>query len=222
MEYKLLALASADVNFVGDDKTGIVEGYASVFNGVDAYKDTILPGAYATTLKSWASSGMPLPMVDEHFGPVIGKWIVAQEDERGLRVKGELTPGHSRAADVYASLRHGSVRGLSIGFSARDAEPSPDGRRMLKAIELHEISIVSRPADPRALTDAVKAISGIETLADFERTLRDAVRPFTRKEVTALTSRFKSIVQRDAEAERLSTEWLEGVKRRAAALITSS
>lgn len=218
-EVKLLALN--DTRLETADTSGTVAGYASVFNGVDSYRDTIVPGAYARTIVDWASRGYALPIIDEHFGATIGKWTHMEEDSVGLRVKGELTPGHSRATDVLASLRHGAVSGLSIGFRAVAAENAPDGRRLLKDIDLFEVSVVTMPADDRARVDAVKAIDAIETLADAERLLRDAAGRFSRKDALAFVSRVKSIALRDAEDERRRTAWFADIQRRAANLVTS-
>lgn len=219
LEIKLLALDA--VKLATDDTSGTVQGYASVFGGVDSYRDTVIPGAYARTLSEWKARGYPLPMIDEHWGATIGKWTDMEEDSVGLRVKGELTPGHSRANDVLASLRHKAVTGLSIGYRVREAEATADGRRVLKDIDLSEISIVTMPADDRARVDGVKAIPDIETLADAERWLRDAAGRCSRKDSLAFVTRVKSIALRDAEAERQHAAWLADIRRRTSSLITA-
>jgi len=122
MERKLFSLDEVEVKFY-DDKPGKFAGYASVFNGVDSYGDTILPGAYTKTLKN---RKRPILMRWQHFGPVIGKWTGAEQDEKGLRMEGELTPGHSLAEDIYASMKHGAVNGLSIGYRPIKFAERPD------------------------------------------------------------------------------------------------
>jgi len=215
-EVKLLALS--DARLETEDKSGTVAGYASVFNGVDSYRDTILPGAYARTIADWKTRGYALPIIDEHWGATIGKWTHMEEDSLGLRVKGELTPGHSRATDVLASLRHGAVSGLSIGFRAVAAENAPDGRRLLKEIDLLEISVVTMPADSRARVDAVKAITDIESKSQAERLLGELAPQLSGKWRTAFVSKVSAIALRDAEAKRLEAEWLADMRRRVAAL----
>lgn len=154
MEHKLLSLSDVDLKFAGDK--GTFSGYASVFNGVDSYGDTIVPGAYKKTLKN---RQRPVMMRWQHYGPVIGKWTAMGEDEKGLWMEGELTPGHSLAADVYASMKHGAVNGLSIGFRPVQVRELGDGRRELKEIDLVEVSIVEEPADLSARVGNVKAAS---------------------------------------------------------------
>lgn len=203
MKYKHLDIFAAALKF--DDESRTIEGYASKFNGVDAHGDTIAPGAYAKTI---ANRERPVRMRWNHFGPVIGKWTQLSEDDQGLYVKGQLTPGHSVAENVYASLKHGAVDGLSIGFYASDVEEKED-TRLLKEIELIEISIVEEPADLGAKISQVKEfselINSIESLKDAETCLRDAC-GFSRSAAKALVSRIKTLCPRDAGAETGSVD----------------
>jgi len=106
---KTLELASVDLKLEGD--TGKFSGYASVFGGVDSYGDTIIKGAFESTLRS----GNPKMFFAHEWTMPIGKWIKAKEDDHGLFVEGELTPGLGIAADVRAAMQHGTLDGLSIG-----------------------------------------------------------------------------------------------------------
>lgn len=204
MERKLLTVDRADFKFDGD--AGTFAGYASVFGGTDAYGDTIAPGAYSKTLQE---RDRPIQMRWNHYGPVIGKWLTLDEDERGLLVRGSLTPGHSVASDVLASLRHGAVDGLSIGFYARDFDEDDEGRRVLKEIELVEISIVEEPADNAARIDAVKSAT---KLSEVEKVLRDA--GFSGTAATMLVSQVKSIVRSESESKRPVAAEIAGVLQR--------
>jgi len=187
MEHKLLQLSQSQIKFKNDALT--FSGYASVFNGVDTYNDTIVPGAYKNTL---TDRERPILMRWNHFGPVIGKWNRYQEDEKGLYMEGELTPGHSTAEDVAASMKHGTVDGLSIGFMVKDYEEKY-GIRYLKEIELREVSVVEEPADNMARVSEVKAaIEHAHTLKGIERILRDSG-GFSKSSATALVSRIKNL-----------------------------
>lgn len=192
MEFKRLALDGAELKF-DDSREGVFAGYASVFNGLDAVGDTIAPGAYKRTLKKRVR---PIRLRWNHFGPVIGKWTRLEEDEKGLYVEGELTPGHSIAQNVYASMRHGAVDGMSIGYRPVKFEDHGDGRRTLKEIELFEISVVEEPADLGARIGEVKhlveLIGEIKTLKEVESLLREAG-GMSRAAATALVSRIKAL-----------------------------
>lgn len=203
MEHKLLNLDVTQVKFDASNPREFT-GYASVFNGIDAYGDTIAAGAYKDTLED---RERPVRMRWNHFGPVIGKWKELYEDEKGLVVKGELTPGHSVASDVAASMSHGAVTGLSIGYSVPDDGYEMRGNtRILKKINLVEISVVEEPADNMAHISGIKAaISECESLKEVEAILRD-VGGFSRSNATALVSRVKALSLGDQVAKEDSSE----------------
>lgn len=204
IEHKLLHLDATQFKFNGD--TGVFEGYASVFDGVDAYGDTIHPGAYKNTIEN---RERPIRMRWNHFGPVIGKYTEILEDSIGLFVKGQLTPGHSVAEDVKASLLHGAIDGMSIGYTVRRSEDKPGRGKDLYEIDLVEISVVEEPADLGAkITNVKAALQECKRLADIELILRNA--GFSRSESTALVSRVKAVALVDNEQKR-SREDIAGV-----------
>lgn len=203
MKAKVLPLSLSGIKF--DAPNGrTFSGYASVFGGIDAYGDRIERGAYSETLENRTRD---VKMRWNHFGPVIGKWTRMIEDEKGLYVEGELTPNHSVASDVAASMQHGAVDGLSIGFMIKEEEM--DGPiRVLKKIDLIEVSVVEEPADNSARIEGIKnMLHNAENLKDVETALRDACR-FSRADATALVSCIKSLShgERDGnpEASKLS------------------
>ena len=194
METKCL---SGGIEFKFNEEAGTFEGYASVFGGLDSYNDTVMKGAYEETLKE---RERPVRMRWNHFGEVVGKWLEIREDDKGLYVKGQLTPNHSKANDIRALLKHGAIDGLSIGYFIVDDEPNGYGGRNLKQIELIEISIVEEPADLGASITGIKSkLEKAESLADIEASLRDA--GFSRSSATTLVSRIKTLAQRDVEQE---------------------
>lgn len=212
MEIKQLALSNVELRFDGD-KAGTFAGYASKFGGVDSYGDTILPGAYRKTLKK---RERPIRMRWNHWGPVIGKWLELREDDAGLYVEGELTPGHSVAEDVAASLKHGAVDGLSIGFRPVQIRDLGDGRRELKEIELVEISVVEEPADLGArVADVKSAIDEADSLKEIEAILREAGR-FSRADACALVARVKSMARGERVAETTGAEEIRSLFQRIA------
>lgn len=197
MQHKFLQLNSADVKFSGDSPR-VFEGYASKFGNVDSYGDMIMPGAYADTIKAENRNGREVKMRWNHYGAVIGKWLEIREDDIGLWVKGELTPGHSVASDVAASMQHKAIDGLSIGYWVDQNGYEMDGRlRKLKKINLIEISVVEEPADTLARVDGIKGMmEQADSLKELEAVLRDAC-GFSRADVAALVSRVKSLSHGD-------------------------
>jgi HK97 family phage prohead protease len=206
MQTRDLALGQAQLKFQAG-KTRTFSGYASVFNGVDAYGDTILPGAYKDSL----AKRRPMFFYGHNPGRVLGKWVETKEDDVGLYVTGEFTPGHSDADDVYASLKHEALSGLSIGYVPLETEDTEQGR-ILKKIDLFEISIVSMPADDEARVDAESVKATIDTLSsirDCEFFLRDAGN-LSRSASAAFVSRIKAITQGDpAEVAEMKKQLAE-------------
>lgn len=185
MLLKLLNLQETRVKFT--EQQGAFSGYASVFNGIDSYGDTIYPGAYADTLKN---RRRPVRMRWNHFGPVIGKWTNIYEDEKGLYVEGELTPGHTQAMDVYASLKHGAISGLSIGYRVIDGEENETGGMNLRRIDLVEISVVEDEADLGAKVGFIKALEESQSVKEIESLLREAA-GMSRDEAKLVIARIK-------------------------------
>lgn len=224
--FKTLALASVEMKF--SSETGSFEGYASVWDGVDSYQDTIKKGAFLETLRN---DGLPKMFFDHKRGMPVGKYTDAGEDAKGLYVKGELTPNHSLANDVRAALQHGSLDGLSIGGLLRKGDYKATelgGRVIHKWSRLVEVSPVVFPADSAARinADTVKHLD-FETLLpeckterDIEQLLRDA--GLGKWEAMAIVSRAKAIyAQRDAGID-VDAMALEGLAKRMQALANAS
>ena len=169
------------------------------FGGVDSYGDTILKGAFESTLRK---NGPPKMFFQHDWSMPIGKWE-AREDDRGLYVKGELTPGLSLASDVRAALRHGTLDGLSIGGYVKmgDYDTTDTGRVIRKWSNLVEVSPVVFPADAAARvdgstvkgTDLIEMINAIESVRDLECLLRDAA-GLSKGAAQALVARAKDVL----------------------------
>jgi uncharacterized protein len=209
MQTKRLALSALELKFAGEDMT--FSGYASVFGGVDSYGDTIAPQAYDKTI-DLESRDRPVRMRWNHYGPVIGKWTSLHVDDKGLFVQGQLTPGHSTAVDVYASLKHGSIDGMSIGYMPIRSKQLSDNRRLLEEIDLIEISVVEEPADLGARVDAIKsALAYCKSLKEIENLLRDAS-GYSKTDATALVSRIRALaLGEQVAAEKAQQEALLSV-----------
>lgn len=205
MLHKLNAIETVDFKFY-EGKQGLFSGYASVYGGVDSYGDTIIEGAYATTI---ANRERPVQLRFNHEAGVIGKWTRIEEDAKGLYVEGELTPGHSKAMDVYASLMHGAISGLSIGYRPVKFTPNQTGGLDLEEISLIEISVVESPADLNAQIGNIKStLDEVKTLKEVETLLRDAG-GFSRADATALVGRIKTLTHGDRDAEKDANELLK-------------
>ncbi|MCA9913277.1 MAG: HK97 family phage prohead protease [Anaerolineae bacterium] len=190
-------LESCQLKLASDGK-GVFEGYASVFNKIDSYGDTILPGAFAETIKAKRKPSMFIN--HDSWNIPVGDWMKLSEDSTGLLVEGKIDLNHRDGTTVYSALQRKAMDGLSIGFRipAGGAEENEDsGARIISKIDLKEISIVNFPADDNARISIVKSnIQQIETLKDAEILLRDA--GYSRSEAKFFVSQVGRAYQRDA------------------------
>lgn len=132
------AIGRGDIRFAG---------YAAVFDRPDKGGDIIRKGAFAKALENAGE----VPLLWQHkTGAVIGKVEQLREDERGLRVIGQV--GDERASRL---LGNGKVDGLSFGYRVREAK-SEGGLRELIELELVEVSLVANPMQPKARVHAVE------------------------------------------------------------------
>ncbi|MDB6060519.1 MAG: 32, APCd [Verrucomicrobiaceae bacterium] len=170
---------------------GRIDGYASVFGGVDSYGDTIAPGAYAQSLAAYRASGNAPAMLWSHqMDAPIGRWLALKEDARGLRVEGQLNLKTDAGVQAFEHLRAGDISGLSIGFRvAKGGSETVNGVNVLTEIDLMEISVVALPADSGARVTSVKQIQPIKptTKRDLEKALHAL--GYSRREATQIVTR---------------------------------
>ncbi len=132
----------------GINNLGKFCGYASVFNIKDSYQDIILPSAFKNSLKS-KNIKTDIKMLWQHAqDKPIGYFDVIKEDSIGLYVEGQILLDIRQGLEAYNLIKNKSVTGLSIGYSVKNAEYDPkDNTRIIKEIELFEISVVTFPAN---------------------------------------------------------------------------
>ena len=162
---------------------GTIEGYGSVFDVTDLGGDVVAPGAFAASL---ASGRRPKMLRDHDPAKVIGTWDEVREDDRGLRLKGRLvnTP---LGQETRTLVQAGALDGLSIGYRvAPGGAREEDGARVLREVELWEVSVVTFPMNEAARMDAAKAWAAGDTTPlkrIVERAAQDA--GFSRRDAKA-------------------------------------
>ena len=125
-------------------------GYAAIFDRPDRGGDVVRAGAFERSL---ARGPGAVPLLWQHdTSRRVGRIEYLKEDRRGLRVIARLYGGtHGREA--AARLRDGRVAGLSFGYRARQVYGK--GLRELIDLDLIEISLVTKPMQPKARVHAV-------------------------------------------------------------------
>jgi HK97 family phage prohead protease len=122
-------------------------GYAAIFDKRDSGGDVIRQGAFARSLTQRAERGERLPLYWQHRPDRRIGWIdAAIEDERGLRVTGTIDATAGLPAQALATR---AVNGLSFGYRVTAGHATPGGRE-LHAVDILEVSLVSRPMQPSA------------------------------------------------------------------------
>lgn len=174
MHHKQVSLSIKSV----DDDAGTFTGLASVFDNLDLHGDIVRRGAFSKSI----AAAQPIPLLWMHKSDDPRNWvgdvISAVETAEGLQIVGkfDLSSEHGQAS--YRNVKGRRIAGLSIGYAIRSAVKTAEGNE-LRDLELVEISIVARGANPAALVTAVKSAG-----ADVTEHLRTAV---TRARITART-----------------------------------
>ncbi|WP_050929422.1 HK97 family phage prohead protease [Aestuariivita boseongensis] len=129
----------------------VIKGYASLFEQADQGGDIVGKGAYAASLKALGADGRRVKMLWQHDpAQPIGVWDEVREDARGLYVKGRLLDGTQKGREAIALIEAGAIDGLSIGYRTVKAAKTEAGQRLLKELELWEVSLVTFPMLPSA------------------------------------------------------------------------
>jgi HK97 family phage prohead protease len=107
---------------------------------------------------------LPLPLLWQHdrMSPV-GTITFARATKNGIEVKASIPriPSPSglaaRLEEAWQSLKHGLVRGLSIGFSPIEFSFMDSGGVHFTKWDWHELSLVTIPANADATITSIKA-----------------------------------------------------------------
>jgi len=151
------------------------EGHAAIFNNLDFKGDKILKGAFLDTIRQRMNQSKKLPVLWQHdpHNP-LGVFTHLSEDEKGLFFRAELPKADTFVSGrVIPQIRIGSISSMSIGFVAVkfrfEDVAGGDMIRMLEKRDLHEMSVVTFPANDEAdITDFKSAQFADLILADLE------------------------------------------------------
>lgn len=148
-----------------DNATGIITGYASVFNVQDEGNDIVHKGAYLQSIadsKAAIAQGKQKylwPMLYQHDPErPIGGWTDAVEDSYGLKCTGQILLTISKGIETWLMLKDQIIRSLSIGYDVVDNGAYYEkGARNLTKLNLWEISVVTFPMCIPATVSSVKS-----------------------------------------------------------------
>lgn len=145
-------------NFQDD---GFFEGYASVFDVPDCYNDVIVKGAFKKSLFDWSKQkSLPKMLWQHDVKNPIGFWTCIEEDSYGLKVKGQILTDIQKGKEAYSFLKKGIINELSIGFQLiKFTNCTSRGYRIIKEVDLQEISLVTFAANKLAKITDVKDVN---------------------------------------------------------------
>ena len=140
-----------------------ISGYAST-SDVDRQGDVVPPSVWAKGMENYLKNPIVLAYHD-HSEP-IGRMVEHKVDEKGLWIKAKIS---SAAKDVFNLIKDEVLTAFSIGFRIVDAEYNAAQELfVIKELELHEISVVSVPANQNTLFSLSKAFDDAEEIKSFK------------------------------------------------------
>ena len=163
-------------NFSDMDGERKFSGYGSTFGNIDRTRDIVVKGAFRKSLDRHKKEGtLPSLLLHHDMKRPIGVWSRMEEDEAGLFVEGRLTKGVRDADEAYNLLKDGALHSMSIGYRViREEYDRKSDANLLQEIALHEVSLVTIPANAHAIVGSVKDYEGNPDVRELERILRDA------------------------------------------------
>ena len=197
MKKETKTLPILELKMLEGEKGGF-SGYGSPFNQVDDYGDIVLRGAYANVIDQFLEDGFNVDTHDWSYRSAIGFPVEAYEDEYGLYFRSEFHGTDDAQQVRQKMLERAEAKKkifYSIGYYVKEAEilsydqiderlgsvlvaaelekaKSRAGKygriRLLKEIELAEISVVLRPAAAGAVGSEVKSGDAEDTETDVE------------------------------------------------------
>lgn len=141
----------------------MIEGYAST-NDADRQGDVVPTAVWEKGMENYLKNPIILAYHD-HSEPV-GRMVEHRIDSKGLWIKARIS---AAAEDVFNLVKDGVLTAFSIGFRIADAEYNSAAELfVVKELELHEISVVSVPANQNTIFSLSKAFDTAEEFKTFK------------------------------------------------------
>lgn len=152
-ETRTFDITNLTTRAASEGESNVISGYAAVFNSPTDiggwFTEEIAPGAFSKTI---SENGDIRALFNHDWGQVLGRTkagtLRLSEDDRGLKFEVDL-PDTTVARDLVESLKRGDINQCSFGFIPTveewdySVEPA---HRIIKEVDLFEVSVVSIPA----------------------------------------------------------------------------
>lgn len=198
---------------------GRFKGYGSTFGNVDLGNDKCAKGCFKRSLGEHTKAGTLPAMYWMHdLKEPIGDWLDVSEDEKGLKVEGQLWTGSQEtecARKAMGILKGTSAKGLSIGYRTKRASyDQKTSVRTLEDVDLPEVSVVGYGMNPKAVVTNIKSLftdGSVPTVRELEELLRDA--GFSSNQAKAFCADGYKALKRDAETEPTMEQTIQELLR---------
>jgi HK97 family phage prohead protease/HK97 family phage major capsid protein len=148
----------------GETTSITIEGYAST-DDVDRQGDIVPASVWKKGIQNYLKN--PVILAYHNHSEPVGRMVDHRVDGKGLWVKARIS---SAADEVFNLVKDGILTAFSIGFRIVDAEyDAAKELFVVKELELHEISIVSVPANQNTLFSLSKAFDTAEEFKSFKQ-----------------------------------------------------
>lgn len=209
MELKHLTYAFEMKETKEDSEFFYFEGYGATFGNVDHGGDVILQGAFKNTLLK----NNVIPVLYQHNSrEPVGVYTELKEDSHGLYVKGKLPKEDALVRDrIIPQMKVGSIAKMSIGYMVIDRVWEGEVR-VLKEIDLYEISLVTFPMNDQANITGMKSAFGKENIEKNVKSIREAEEMLREAGFSQSGSKaFISIIRSAGDAEEKQVDFLKAL-----------
>ena len=191
-----------------DDATGIIKGYANVYNVKDLDGDISLPGSFSKTVGERAKK---IKIFKNHSPQLVGVPIELDiADPYGLGLTAKMLMDTDTGRDTFHEVKflheNGFESGMSIGGWI--IKRNPKNKAEVVEYKLKEISVLTteEPANELSLVSAVKAVKELTepTQEEFWNIIEKAYNAKFSDNI--LKSLEKFLTLKDAEPEQLEAE----------------
>jgi len=154
-----------------DDWAVEISWYAST-KDKDRWWDVVEPKAFQSALERYMTN--PIVLLQHKADKPIGVVEEADIDDNWLYIKAKISQNTDWVIDL---IKNGVLRAFSIWYSVKDydtdvrelADGSYDMTNIIKDLELYEISVVSIPMNPYALSKSVEDLLEAEEVEEWEK-----------------------------------------------------
>jgi len=170
IEFKNLEFKVEDTKqiVINGQRIGVIKGHAAAFS-LDRVNDRIERGAFLKTIQDHKDrNNRQIRMKFQHRNDeLIGGFPIefVREDDKGLFVEGHVNLEVQKGAESFSLAQQGILSDLSIGFIPDLVEfDNENNIRVIKQIDLREISLVDEPANMDATITEVKRVIPFQDL----------------------------------------------------------